>query len=361
MPDYKLIISGNNSEFDPDFKFSDQHILHIRDTINIHRIQQVFQTRGKPAYIINDNVGAWHQEINQVPVMGLPLFLKATARSFQQLSLSDDYNTSHCFNFIINKKKINRHLLVKLVEYFDLDYAQNYTYSGIGRFFDMKDTMAEFKLLELLNRVFLDQEGWIRFKCMLLSECAIPTNFISRTVTDSDTVSVGHYGGNLYAWQVGLDQIFQSSAVSLISESNTTQLASTLTEKTGYAILGLTFPIWIGGYNNAKDFEELGFDSFKDIINHDYQNKSTLLERCYFAFRDNLKLLSDLNYAAKMRDRCYERLLNNRRLLLTDNLTQVIRSRVSSWPAPLAAIVNQYWELLYEPNTGPFDAFRDFR
>ena len=80
------------------------------------------------------------------------------------------------------------------------------------------------------------------------------------------------------------------SAVALISESADFQKASVFTEKTLYALMALNFPLFIGGYGHADQLTRMGFDVFDDIIDHSYQYKETLFERCYYAFYNNLEL-----------------------------------------------------------------------
>jgi hypothetical protein len=123
-------------------------------------------------------------------------------------------------------------------------------------------------------------------------------------------------GSWIGAWDAGLNQMFSSSAVSLISESVDYQAGIGYTEKSIYPVLGLTLPIWIGGKFQAEQFEKMGFDVFNDYIDHSYQYCNTLTERCYRAIADNQKILSDVEFAAETRQKLMSRLKKNRQFLL---------------------------------------------
>ena len=129
--------------------------------------------------------------------------------------------------------------------------------------------------------------------------------------------------------------MFNNSAISLISESLSYQRAAIFTEKTLYSILGLTFPIWIGGAWHASELEKIGIDSFSDIIDHSYENCDTLIERCYRAFSDNFDLLNNKELASSLREECYPRLLKNRDFILNGGLTTATDKKLLSLPTDL--------------------------
>jgi hypothetical protein len=113
------------------------------------------------------------------------------------------------------------------------------------------------------------------------------------------------------------------------------------TEKTAYAILGRTFPLWVGGgIEQAEKFEQMGFDVFRDIIDHSYQHCPTLIERCYYAFERNLPLLSDYKYARKIREKCIDRLESNRQLLMNKQVDKFCQQQFMQWPTALQQATN---------------------
>jgi len=67
------------------------------------------------------------------------------------------------------------------------------------------------------------------------------------------------------------------------------------------------------------------------VIDHSSQHKETLFERCWYAFKDNAKILSDTAYAADVRNKYKGRLLENRQKFLAGQMSQHILSEISSW------------------------------
>jgi hypothetical protein len=322
--------------------FDDSTVLWIHDTFDYDDLDQLIERNGKPKYIVNDhNFGHFGKNFYCAP-----FFLAAEVHHrLTDLEIVDEVQSTSCFNFIINKKSVNRSLLLKLVEYFQLS-TNEYTWYKQSPYFDLSSTIQELKVCnDSDNFLEMTLDEYRNFHCELLAPCKIDGKFIdfpSQTWTDS---SVDNYGGNSWAWSHGLNEIFQNSAVSLISESVEYQKASCVTEKTAYSVLGLTFPLWVGGYGIADAWKKLGLDIFPDIIDHRYQFKETLIERCYYAFRDNLHLLTDLKLVSKLRKKCHSRLLINREKLLDGILIRYCDNTVQGWPKELHSMPRQVWSM----------------
>jgi hypothetical protein len=312
--------------------------LHIYDVFDSNKLNQIL-AYSKPKYIVSDH---WTKiDINSTPIYAIPLWLAANAKSFKSAKLLPPI-TQHTFNFMINKKQVNRHLCLKLVELFKLtDYA--YTWSGISPEFDMSDIILELDTLGE-NSPLTPKE-----RAFMLASVSIKPNFIAYQHNHRDNSSVllvdqnGH-GDNSSdtefvvgrrPWNDGLNTMFSSSAVSLITESAQFQKGAVFTEKTLYSILGLSLPIWVGGYQQATEWNRLGFDIFDDIIDHSYQNYDTVFERCYHALADNLDLLTNKQRTAELRQQLLPRLETNRNLILDQHLIRFIKQEVSLWPLDL--------------------------
>jgi hypothetical protein len=153
-------------------------------------------------------------------------------------------------------------------------------------------------------------------------------------------------------WTNNIEPLFNQSAVSLISEPHGDLIASIFTEKTIFAIMGLTFPIFVGGYGNADYLKKVGLDTFDDIIDHSYQFLPTLAERCYYAFKNNLNILSDLNLAKKLRKDNINRLIKNRDLLYDHILIDHVYGVVDTWPEPLKSTIKPYFEFVQKVQVG---------
>jgi hypothetical protein len=180
----------------------------------------------------------------------------------------------------------------------------------------INDSLIVENFVELLAPIKKYKKKWIAFD----------------NIDSDDNVNVKNYGGNCWVWNNGLGRLMSDTVVSLISESIADQQCANFTEKTAFAIIACTFPIWIGGYNMASCWQDIGFDIFDDIIDHSYQNKHTLLERCFYAFELNKKILVDLDLARKIRNDNMHRLEKNRQLFFDGAVGRHNKLIVDSWP-----------------------------
>ena len=336
---------------------TDNHVFWIEDNIDFQHIQTIFANYGKPKYIINDHVIDFYQDLDGIKIFSLPLFLEREMKKFSNTQFTNKISTVDCFNFIVNKKQINRFLLIKLVEYFQL-HTNHYTFSGVDYSFDLSEIINELNELQLQGHALInDQEQMHKFRHEIFSKITTEKRFIDfpgqQEKPGSQIIGYGGTGhnGNVKTWQIGLDQVFQNTAVSLISESTAFNKSSIVTEKTAYAILGLTFPIWIGGYGHAASWKRAGFDIFEDVVNHDYQFKPTLIERCYYAIHDNIKLLTNLDHVTKLRNQCHDRLLNTRALLLNGQLTTHCYNEIDIWPEEISKTIKKLLPALESKDT----------
>lgn len=322
---------------------TDDLLLWIQDSFQSTHLIEFLNQVGNPKYIVNDN----NFSRQDATIYSLPLFMAKEIQLFSKMRYSDTKNSESCFNFIINKKTQNRTLLLKLVDYFKLQ-TNHYTWSGMSSIADMSGILLELSKSTCSLKYYIDD--YENFLTELLSRFRVEPRIISypnQLITDT---SIQNYGGNRWTWNNGLNKIFQSTAVSLISESTEFDKVSCVTEKSGYAFLGLTFPIWIGGYGIPDSFKKIGIDIFDDIIDHRYQYYDTLVERCFYAFNDNLKILRDLEYAHDQRMRCWDRLLSNRKKLLDGVLIDYCYQQLKSWPKDLRDAVFPIVEKIFSIN-----------
>lgn len=305
-------------------------ILYIGDVFDNSLLNEIIEQKGKPALIFNDSFSFIELD-TKIDFYTVNVFLERDLADLTFADVYSDVQTAHSVNFLINKKQINRFLTLKFCEMFELD--ANYTWSGIGREFDLS-----YILNELKDQTFISADD--------ISRILEPLNSAPRwkgMMKNTNNASVANYGGNLQAWNSGIIDIVSSSAVSLISESVWTQTAAVFTEKTLFSVLGLTFPIWVGGVRQATEWKKMGFDIFDDIIDHSYQDKKTLIERCWYAFYLNLDLLKNKNKLSDIRQRCLPRLKSNRELLRY-NIVNYNNAVIRSWPIN----IQQYASIAYK-------------
>lgn len=302
-------------------------ILAVQDVFRASDLDRAIALLGEPACVLNDHL-IDNLDFDTVPAYYAPLWLEQQITAFQKdiPQTQDIPTTDYCFSFSVNKKQINRFILIKLVEYFQFS-SYDYTWSGYGRGFDL--ALA----LDQIHSFDLD----INFQKFIYSPITVSDRWIKFSENNHDSVdhsrgAVQDHGGNSWTWLHGLNDLYSHGAVNLIGESIEYDRTCCFTEKTLYAMLSLCFPIWVGGYGQAQAFESLGLDSFSDIINHDYQWAPTLIERCYQAVEQNRRILQDLDYARECRERCWHRLLKNKSWIYSDQLVDHNNHLIARWP-----------------------------
>jgi hypothetical protein len=233
-------------------------------------------------------------------------------------------------------------MLVKLVEYFELD-CFDYILNRDNKSQNMQCIVDEWNSIDNNN-----------FSMKFRNEILSPIKLDVRHNRNFSINNVGHNTEYIhYEWQNNLELLFNTTAVSLIAEPwFKSQLASIFSEKTLYAIMGLTFPIYIGGYGHADYLKKIGLDTFDDIIDHSYQHRTTLVEQCFYAFKDNLHILTNLSLAQQLRQTHLDRLLKNRDLLYDGILTQHVYDAVGTWPEPLSSAIKSYWYFIQNLQVG---------
>lgn len=298
-------------------RFEHNDIFHVFDVFSDSYLDEVFKEKGQPRYIVSDCYTRFNSKYN---VFCCPFSSSAEIDSrAKKLTLSKQQLITNTANFCIDKKRIPRFLCIKLVEIFGINTC--YLWSGDGAVEDLSKILYELKSCPgLLTE---DQ------KSILLSPISIdPSPF-------PDTSDKVQYFYN------GVLDVYNNTAVSLITESIDYEQAAIFTEKTFRSILGLNFPIWIGGHHQANEWKKLGFDIFSDVIDHSYQYYPTLIERSYYAFRLNQHILLNLDQAQDLRIRYWDRLLNNREKLVNQELGRACQNIIQTWPQDLREAVNQ--------------------
>ena len=328
-------------------------ILYISDNFLDKELTHVLVTKGHPAYIVSDLLTS-HLS-SEIKIYCLP---KATSNLLTEMLPSliipklEDLKTDYCFNFIINKPTLNRFILLKLVEWFQLVENARYTWSGAGYVRDISDILNEFNSLTESQ-----QQDYDLLRRFLTSPIKLNPQWINvigannKRSGEKKQNFINAPGSIAQVWNSGVDNVFFRSGVSVIGESVDSQYGAVFTEKTHYSVLALTFPIWIGGKGQAHAWKNIGFDTFDDVINHSYQWHNTLIERCYHAIADNLHLLQNLDHVRNLRNQHADRLLHNRELLLSGRLQKYCIDELEKFPDILKQIwipyVKKAWPIAY--------------
>lgn len=300
--------------------------MHIYDVVTKEHIDHTIRVQGRPAVIMNDHMTLDHTVPSDIPNIFLPFFAAHAAHRWNQDDAFDtESRTQATLCFAANKKTLTRSLCIRMIEIFGFqDYL--YTWSGFGRHTDMQVIIQELQNLGEHAPITVQQQH------QLLAPIDMADNFVGNKKTHSDSSSHFDVHKVKEAWDQGLDHIFQRSAVALITETYVPQPEAVFTEKTVYAMLGCNFPIWIGGYQQARYWQQFGFDVFDDVIDHSYQDHATVIERCWNALDKNREILRNLNHASALRKMHWQRLLDNRDRLLSGQLDRYIEHQISCRP-----------------------------
>ena len=321
-------------------KFLPDDVFVVPGMIEPTVLRHWLEKYGHPGYIVMDQAG--DIKIDDLKIYSVPLRgLAFSFEKFEKLNQSEllsTPDTKFCFNFFVNENlNVNKYILIKLVEYFKFD-CFDYVLNTDKKLCNVRSLLDQ--LSHLPNNELLKE-----FRHKILKPIALDTKH-------NKNYSLTGIPCIVNQWTDNLDTMFDQSAVSLISEPHGDQIASIFTEKTMFAIMGLTFPIFVGGYGNADYLKQVGLDTFDDIIDHSYQFLPTLPERCFYAFKNNMHILSDLALAKQLRQTHLNRLLKNRDLLYDQILIKHVYKVVDGWPDPLKSVIKPYFEFVQKVQVG---------
>lgn len=296
-------------------------VFYFSDHFNPTIITDLEAKYGRPDVVIGDVEGTI-KDIGYpfyfVPALDMGM-LKYAARPLLHQRRDDILQTDYCFCWSINRKHIDRHIVIKLIEFLNLG-PYNFTWSGVDSNMDMQPVIDE---IHHANFAWLTPE--------LHAHLLAPINHKSRWIPEPDVDNTDdsnvrkQVGSVLSCWLHVGKYTASPSAVYLLTESVTqTYRHYTFTERSAFCFLAGCFPIWAGNYGQAEMAERMGIDVFHDVIDHSYQYKETLLERCWYAIYDNLQILSNLSLARDMREKHKQRLQKNREWLLDGGLESFV-------------------------------------
>lgn len=276
--------------------------------------------------LINTSM-SFNLDIDYVTFYSIPQRVELESTKFIKANFSVECITEHNFNFIINRLEQNRFFLIKLVEWFKLQNFE-YSWSGITQIDDEEENSHDFLHADPDFNNFLNTEITLQKKWYGAGE-------------NLNGYTLSNYGENVKVYENYLSKFLTKSAVSIVSESYpVNDRCAYFTEKTLMALAARTLPLWVGGYGSPNEFRRMGFDIFDDYINHSYQYKPTLIERCYYAISDNIRILEDFDYAKQVREKCWDRLEKNYKFS-EQRLRMFNQNKIASFPVPVQNIFNR--------------------
>lgn len=132
------------------------------------------------------------------------------------------------------------------------------------------------------------------------------------TVEFNDNHS-NQYRHNIYSknFDQYVRKFYSTTVVEICNETYFEEPSHMLTEKTLNMILGCNFPILLCGQGSVEHLESLGFDVFRDIVDHSYDNIQDPMARLTSAVDLNIKLLTDKQWATSQWTRSIDRFEKN--------------------------------------------------
>jgi hypothetical protein len=290
-------------------------------------------------WVVFDHVNA-REYATLKNVLYMPLFLSWQVTLFDRKNISPDWNSrSSVFNFMVNKRRPNRELLLVFLKHFGLatpDYTlcwKDSNWIERGLLSAMTDNA---KLRQIIHDTDMDTPSRMY---LTGSEVVCANELIYRNHLDN---------ADVYQAFIKKD-LFESSCVSLITEPVLLEREALITEKTIMAIYGGTLPIWVGGWCQANVMQDYGFDVFDDIVDHSYQESTDPVERCFLAIERNLDLLRDFDRARDFLAHNRHRLQHNLDLLKTNVFQQCVLEQYNSsldWVKPHLIEIFERWPIV---------------
>ena len=116
-----------------------------------------------------------------------------------------------------------------------------------------------------------------------------------------------------------LQSVYTKHSINIVTETMYEEYPGIITEKTLMAVLAKQIPLLIGYPKMVEHFKQLGFDTFEDIVNTNYDNMPNEV-RLQSALTSNKSLLENFEYTGEI----IERLNRNQHYLLNHWLDKLI-------------------------------------
>jgi len=259
-----------------------------------------------------------HDAMSGYRLLYLPVHISSEAQEFGQKQIVLDWNHKpFCFNFMINKSRPHRELLLILLKHFDL---KNFTYSLCWKTLEL----ARHRLKKRTDNPMYRE---LIFNTKITLEPRY--DLLGQEVVMERGLRYGNVRNAENYVQLLKRTVFEPSCVSLVTEPCFYEREVLRTEKTIMALYGGTLPIWVGGWGIPQSMRDLGFDVFDDIIDHSYEHMPDPYDRVYFAVEKNLHLLTDVSVAKKFIQDNQDRLLHNVELLRRNVFLQDMMQKIS--------------------------------
>jgi hypothetical protein len=219
--------------------------------------------------------------------------------------INKNFNSNKSFIALNNRPAVHRILSVSYMLTHDLDHFGVITLGP--QFAKIRPNlldMVSWDFTEENKKLF--EPGFARIKSQTFNTDYRTINFVQHKNFDTF-----------------LRPLYQDSFVEIVAETCYAEPSFMLTEKILNPIYGCNFPIILSSVGIVSHLEQLGFDMFRDVIDHSYDQIKDPFDRLVRAFKDNHQILTDVEYAKSQWRAHKDRLLNNVEFA-KDKLYQVI-------------------------------------
>jgi hypothetical protein len=257
-------------------------------------------------------------------VLYMPLFLSWQASLFNQKNIVTDWNSrASVFNFMINKRRPSRELLLVFLSHFGLT-TPDYTLCWKDSNWIERGLLSAMTNNVELQKIIQDTEMDTPSRMYLSG---------SEVVAANELMYRNQYCNNADVYESFVKKdLFESACVSLITEPVLLEQESVITEKTIMSVYGGTLPVWVGGWRTADAMRDFGFDVFDDIVDHSYQDLVDPVERCFQAIQKNIDILRDFDRVRDFLLANSHRLQHNLDLIKTNVFQHRVLEQYNSSP-----------------------------
>jgi len=291
----------------PTYRYTGEHIHNEIVYIDDHCYDEASQSFPVKQLLVNnpgdhllvfDHLG--HDDVLAgYPHVIMPVYLAAEVEEFKRQKIQPNWNNkTHCFNFMINKPRLNR---IRLLEYVEREQLTNRLYALPWRHCDYASIpVTDYRIGE---EVVMDQG-----------------------------VKNRHYSNALTYQQLLQCRVFEPTCVSLITEPCYLEREIMITEKTIMAVYAGTLPVWVGGWRLPDAMRDLGFDVFDDIVDHSYSTLADPVARLDQALIKNQHLLTDFDLVKDFIAANQSRLQHNVDLVEQNVFLDLVKKQVQGQP-----------------------------
>jgi hypothetical protein len=197
---------------------------------------------------------------------------------------------SRCVGVSLNRQmRVHRLALTSLLHGLEIDDS---CYISFLHLYKQKDKVQSADFLDHCDWMFEPQHELLKqtlnngFKKML-------------TIKQDDVEVYREYNGtvvdmdNLANYNKRLRDIYHNSFVEIISVPRFEETSPSLCEKFINSVYGCNFPIIVGPPGQVEYYENLGFDMFRDIVDHSYDTIDNPIDRLEAAIKLNRHLFNE--------------------------------------------------------------------